>query len=167
MKYSFSEEEFRRASREWGANCGPSALAFALQVPIDSVRHAIPGFEQKGYTSPTMMKAALAGLSRTFTPNYVTRPCMFSESAVSLVRVQFTGPWTAPGSNPRWAYAHTHWIATWREGMAFVFDCNGGMMHFGRWEIEILPLLTSMHKRSDGGWEPTHVWKIDPVGAAR
>ena len=77
------------------------------------------------------------------------------------VRVQWTGPWTAPNANPRWAYRHTHWIATYmvERQAAMLFDCNGGIRGFKSWEAEIVPLLTD-YDRADGGWYPTHVWKL-------
>lgn len=70
MKYPFTEAEFKAASDAWGCNCGPSALAFATQKSLEAARHAIPGFEAKRYTSPTMMRDALAflGLLKRRTP---------------------------------------------------------------------------------------------------
>lgn len=41
MTYPFTEDEMYAAAREWGCNCGPSALAFALQVPLDRVRRCM------------------------------------------------------------------------------------------------------------------------------
>lgn len=165
MKYPFTEQEFQTAVVEWGCNCGPSALAFACQLPLAAARAAIPEFDRKKYTSPTMMKAALAFLNRGFVE---AKPATIENMFVhgpSLVRIQWTGPWTKPGSNPKWAYGYTHWIATWRPGPAIeggpldVFDCNGGAMTFDRWEEEIVPLLTSF-PRADGGWLPTHIWRL-------
>lgn len=181
--YSFTEEEARAAYEEWGCNCGPSALAFALQVKLESVRYAIPGFEEKRYTSPTMMKAALQNLGK----NFVSMPvhdiakivpvavpispavAMFHRE-ISLVRVQWSGPWTQPNVNPKWAYRQTHWIAAWRlkdfgqEGgmmqLERVFDCNGGIRTFASWVEEIVPSLIATYPRADGGWFPTHVWRL-------
>ena len=65
--YPFTEQEMQAAYDEWNCNCGPSELAFALQIGLDDVRGKIPDFEAKGYTSPTMMKAGLANLGRTVT----------------------------------------------------------------------------------------------------
>lgn len=166
MTYSFDETASQRAHEEWGANCGPNALAFALQLDINDVRSHIPDFDRKRYTSPTMMKEALKSLGVTWfnckaDKEYICWP------EVSLVRVQWTGPWTAPGSNPKWAYGHTHWIATWIQESAnhpfcdsMVFDCNGGIMTLNDWVANIVPELTK-YPRADGGWQPTHVWRID------
>lgn len=168
LTYPFTEEEYQAAAQEWGCNCGPTALAFALQVKLDVAREAIPGFQEKGYTSPTMMKAALDSRQvryRAHTPP--DEASMFDArfpGYPALVRVQFTGPWTAPGANPKWAYWHTHWIVAWRYGgFLMVFDCNGGVMNFEQWKGEIIPLLTQQDKRRDGGWKPTHIWRLGGV----
>lgn len=173
--YNVTRAEIDAAHDEWGCNCGPSALAVALRLPINAVRHAIPGFEAKHYTSPTMMKAGLESLRRGYVarqvPPYtpgkaVDRSGMFFDSP-SVVRVQWTGPWTKPGANPKWAYWYTHWVATWRErGVPVVFDCNCGMREVRSWIDEIIPLLTETHPRADGGWFPTHIWSITPAGRA-
>ena len=176
MKYNypFTEEEMLRAAEEWNCNCGPSALAFALQVPLDKVRGKIPGFEAKRYTSPTMMKAALLALSvrwREIHPDKMRDVC---HPQIALTRIQWTGPWTDAGANPKWAYRQTHWVATWRVGMfpkpgeltphpdsLLVFDCNGGIRPLASWESEIVPLLTAQYPRAYGGWFPTHVWRLE------
>jgi hypothetical protein len=171
MRYSFSQQEAHVASQEWGCNCGPTALAFALQTSLDVVRPVIPEFEAKRYTSPTMMKAALVALGvdwfsapKTHGQSRYFQSQMFDEGNVGLVRVQFTGPWTAPGTNGKWAYGYTHWIATWMFRDAtnsvrhMVFDVNGGMLDHEAWRRDIVPLLTSGIKRADGLWFPTHIW---------
>lgn len=157
------------AHEEWGCNCGPTSLAFALQVSLAAVRHAIPGFEEKKYTSPSMMKAGLAFFKRPYqavgSPAYIKgRPIdvepMFSQ-AVSLIRIQFTRPWTAPNANPKWAYRQTHWIAAWSErGVPLIFDCNGLILALSEWEENILPRLIESYPRADGEWFPTHIWRI-------
>jgi hypothetical protein len=159
--YPFTEADSQTAYEEWGANCGPNALAFALQLPLSTVRHAIPDFEAKRYTSPTMMKAALSALSKSFTPGPISIEGLFYRPRISLVRIQWLGPWTVPGMNPKWAYRQTHWIATWADGdAAMVFDVNGGVRTFDSWKSEIVPALTAAIPRADGGWRPTHVWRL-------
>lgn len=165
--YTFTEDDSRRAFDEWGCNCGPTALAFALQASLDYVRPLIPGFDQKRYTSPSMMKAALEAANAYWTPAH--RPsveAMFDQHDIqgrlALVRVQWTGPWTQPGANPKWAYWHTHWITTWTErGVPLLFDVNGGMRGIDSWEGEIVPVLTAQTPRADGGWFPTHIWRLN------
>lgn len=161
MEYPFTQEQMAVAAEAWGCNCGPSALAFALQKPLEAVRYAILGFEKKGYTSPTMMKAGLEELQAPYVgvakPN---RDAMFADRP-ALVRIQFTGPWTNPGANPKWAYWHTHWVCCWCEGgTPLVFDCNGGILGVSQWENDIIPLLTAVDKKCDGKWYPTHIWRL-------
>lgn len=162
--YTFDANEMTQAAQDWGCNCGPSALAFALQVSLDEVRGLIPDFETRRYTSPTMMKAALAAAGVSFTQiRELDRYGMFQET-VSLVRVQWTGPWTAATANPKWAYWHTHWIATVLEGNTpVVFDCNSGMTTLESWECDLVPLITKQISRADGGWFPTHIWQLPSV----
>lgn len=165
--YPFTQAEMESASDEWGCNCGPSALAFALGVKPDRVRWSIPDFDSKRYTSPTMMRQALKNVEQAFSaieaprdPAELTR---FLDHRIALVRIQWTGPWTAPGQNPKWAYRITHWIAAWLKNpgrFPYVFDCNGGMRDFASWEQLIVPALTSQIKRADGGYFPTHVWRL-------
>lgn len=171
MIYPFTQQEMEAANAEWGCNCGPSALAFALQKPIAAVRHAIPKFDERRYTSPTMMQAGLAFFRQAYRvirpptfvagrPNDVETLC---DEPCSLVRIQWCGPWTAPGANPKWAYRQTHWIATWKErGVPLVFDCNGGIRALVSWIDEIVPVLSShaVTPRANGEWFPTHIWRL-------
>lgn len=62
LTYPFTEADAQRAYDEWGANCGPNALAFALQIPLEEVRDVIPQFDERRYTSPTMMRQAVEHL---------------------------------------------------------------------------------------------------------
>lgn len=174
--YPFTEAEFQAAAQAWGCNCGPAALAYAMGLKLDAVRRAIPEFETKRYTSPTMMKQALAALDRQWVnipmepraPITLKGPdkaaffqAMF-DPAPAIVRIQFCGPWTAVGMNPRWAYTHTHWIVTACDAAIDlhqkVFDCNGGVRSFASWQVAVLPHL--IPERGDGKWYPTHVWRI-------
>lgn len=165
-QYCFSEADAKRAFDEWGCNCGPTALAFAARVGLDVVRPEIPGFDEKRYTSPTMMFKAVINLGLS----YVPIPCAprsdalpgALDSSIALVRIQWTGPWTAPGANPRWAYRQTHWICAWIALNAgpVIFDVNGGIRSLRSWQEEIVPDLLAGVKRADGGWYPTHVWRL-------
>lgn len=169
LKYTFTEAEFKAANEAWGCNCGPAALAFALQVPLDTVRPAIPQFEERRYTSPMMMAAALHYFDQGFSP--VTNPSggrdhghgiesMFADR-VSLVRIQWTGPWTANGARAKWAARQTHWIVCWKEGeRRQVFDCNGGIRAVEDWEQTIVPAIVATVPRADGGWFPANVWRL-------
>lgn len=166
ITYPFTQEEAEAAFNEWGCNCGPTALGFALQLPLSKIRPLILGFDEKRYTSPSMMKAALLLADKPYSPvRFPTKETMFDNDLfrgrMSLVRIQWTGPWTAPDANPRWAYRQTHWITTWTErGVPLLFDCNGGIRGPDSWESEIVPVLTESIPRADGGWFPTHCWRL-------
>lgn len=170
---TFSQHDAQVACDEWGCNCGPTALAFALQTTLDMVRPLLGGFEARHYVNPTMMKRALDTINRRFVnvrPPAIDQ--MFDEHPyqghMALVRIQWTGPWTAKGANPRWAYRHTHWIATWTErGVPLLFDCNGGIQTIGTWEQEVVPLLTAVIDRADGLWHPTHIWRLSRERGAK
>ena len=162
---NFGRDDARAASDEWGCNCGPSALAAILGKRPDDVREACEsvGFADKRYMSPTMMRRAisLAG-GKLHWERPVRRDSgqlMFPE--IGLARIQFTGPWTAEGANPKWAYRQTHWVASWRHSHACeIFDINGGVRDYVDWVCDILPLITESIKRADGGWYVTHSWEI-------
>lgn len=161
----FTYDDAERVAEEWGCNCGPSALAAALSLTLDEVRPLINGFDQRGYMSPIMMKEALnrSGVQwREKTKcRQVPRSALPAAFPTGLCRVQWTGPWTAAGANPRWAYNHTHWIATWQtEQGVLVFDINRGLTTYEDWEEVVPPLITSGIKRADGGWYATHLWEI-------
>lgn len=165
LDYPFTQDEFESASREWGCNCGPSALAFACQVSLGKVREAIVGFDEKRYTSPSMMSGGIRAVGMDF--DAVENPSVdaMCHETPALVRVQWTGPWTQPGVNPKWAYWHTHWVATWRQPAmkpghaSLVFDCNAGVTMLDDWVANVVPTLTTA-PRADGGWFPTHVWRV-------
>ncbi len=159
MSYPFSEAEAQAAIAEWGCNCGPSALAFALQRDLDFARRAIEQFESRRYTSTPMMRDALRRVGADFDeflePN---KPDMFCER-IALVRIQWSGKW----NHTQWASHRTHWIATWIEQLdtgatPMVFDINGGIRCYADWTMKIVPML--LPKNGDGDWFPTHVLRL-------
>lgn len=165
LSYPFSEADCQVAYDAWGCNCGPAALAFALQMPLENVRDAIPDFTERRYTSPTMMDAALRSLGASVVklgaPKNRGHECMFAD-VPALVRIQWTGPWTADGKTQKWAARQTHWICCWRYGddRWNVFDINGGIRKFFDWKREIVPLIVQSVPRADGGWWPANVWQV-------
>lgn len=175
IRQPFTNDELAEAADAWGCNCGPAALAFALQIPLWSTRYALPRFVEKRHTTPTMMREALAAYH--VTPWVVRLPeqkyptdiaGMFDAlGTIALVRVQWTGPWTAPGINPKWGYVHSHWIAAWRDGVKdggvnLVYDVNSGISSMQFWEYETVQRIIAGHARADGGWFPTHIWRVRP-----
>lgn len=157
----FDQDDAQAAWEEWHCNCGPSALAAVLGLTLDEVRPLLGDFENKRYMSPTMMQSAIERAGRKVAKYELglwKEPCVRIHRC--LVRIQWTGPWTAPGANPRWAYRQTHWIAAFYvDDRLQIFDVNGGMLYFEDWEKTIVPLLVAMYPKADGGYRPTHIWR--------
>lgn len=166
--YSFDRDAAVLAAEAWGFNCGPAALATLLGMTPKEIKPAMErvGFLTKGYTNPRMMAKAIgiAGgqLMRRNEDFFAADSDDLQFPACGLARIQWTGPWTAPGANPRWAYRQTHWVASWREqGTVYIFDVNGGFRSQRDWEAEIVPLiLRDCVPRNDGGWFITHSWEV-------
>lgn len=166
LNMPFTADDAQAAYDEWGCNCGPAALAFALQRPLSDVRYAIPDFDAKRYTNPTMMQKALWHfriIPKAVTPASANN--MFF-AVPALIRIQWTGPWTQPGVNAKWGYRMTHWVTTFIDSsdptakVPMVFDVNGGIRNLLEWQRDIVPTLTALYPRADGKWFPTHVWKV-------
>lgn len=176
--YPYSEKEARKASDEWGFNCGPAALATMLDLKPDDVRSAIPDFDKTGYTNPTMMWTALHSLgieiddvACSFAETWRVQGSLIGQSSqpgaaenfplYGLARIQWEGPWTEPGAPPKWRYRQTHWVGSMQVGSGLmIFDVNGGWMPFDKWETTIVPALTSDIPRASGKWHVTHRWQL-------
>lgn len=166
----FSSDDVNRAYDEWSCNCGPAALAVVLGITLEAARDLIPDFTKRKYTSPTMMKDALAEFGAAYREAGKSRkvPATFCPDILphhGLVRVQWTGPWTAPDSNPKWAYRVTHWFATFMlqsecPEHLVIFDVNCGPVTWGQWVNTIPKLITDSIPRADGGWYLTHLWEV-------
>lgn len=167
----FTLADLERANDEWGCNCGPGALAAICDLTLDEARRHIVGFDTKRYTSPTMMFSALQSVGR---PWQRVQTSQLSGAAAhmpwwGLCRIQWHGPWTAEGANPRWAYRQTHWIGAAKrklDGAIGVFDVNAmgngtGWCSLEDWSAVVAPSLTSNIKRATGGWHITHAIEIE------
>lgn len=162
LEYPFTAEDSQKAYDEWGANCGPNALAFALGWNIADVLRLLIGFDEKRYTNPTMMREALRLAGQPFKNVTVHDPEeAFDDEFKSLCRIQWHGPWMAENVNPRWRYRQTHWVSMFEDSARqLVFDCNGGIRTLEDWEREIVPRITKEIPRADGQWSLTHIWKL-------
>lgn len=166
----FTATDLDRANAEWGCNCGPGALAGLLGLTLDEVRPHLNGFEAKGYTNPTMMFAALTSLGASW---FRVEPATWPR--FGLARVQWEGPWTAPGVPMRARYRYTHWVAGLAGGNGAdsgVFDINSrcGLSgesadlcwcSLGDWAATVVPALVAGYKRATGRWHITHMIEID------
>lgn len=155
----FNADDWRAAVREYGiVNCGPAALAAMLGMkPLDVLPH-IPHYRERHYTSPSMMAAALRGLGVRFVEK--ATPTRGLEGDYALLRIQWEGPWTKPGANPKWAYRQTHWVGFAHFRDRRVFDVNQGWSDVGHWERETVPKLIALYPRASGGWHVTHRWEL-------
>lgn len=104
------------AGDAWGANCGPMALAAVLGLPtVEAARELVQPF--RGFMSPSDMahaleRARIRGCVERWT--HIRMPAADPWPALGLVRIQWLGPWCAPGVNPRAAYRYTHWVGVRR-----------------------------------------------------
>lgn len=166
--YSFNEAELHAASESWGCNCGPAALAAILGVKLDVARVAIPNFEERRYTTPTMMQKALEALNVPFIKLEKLPPPESGLLNYGLVRVQWEGPWLNPGVPAIYAYRYTHWIAAIQgKNGRFVFDVNSGWESFRMWEASTAREIAALYKKATGKFRFTHRWNLElPEGSA-
>lgn len=151
------------AYAQWGCNCGPAAIAAIMNMRLDQVRPLLGDFEAKRYTNPTLMWAILDRVGRPW------RKIGREWPTFGLARIQWEGPWSEPGANPRWGYRQTHWVASWKhsERGHGIFDVNmtgngSGWGSFADWEREIVPAIVAATPRANGKWHVTHGVEVDP-----
>jgi hypothetical protein len=162
----FTVDEAQAAADEWGANCGPGALAGVLGLTLSEVRSRLVGFEEKGHTNPTMIYSALELLGVKY--RRVRKPTEWPR--FGLVRIQWGGPWMAPKVPGFVRYMHTHWVgaATADSGAVQVFDinciCSGGWVPLDEWSWEVVPrLLKEIESKGDGTWSIAGVVEVTPA----
>ncbi len=160
---SFTHEEAQRAGDEWGANCGPGALAAVLNLTLDQVRPHLGDFEAKHYMNPQLMVAALKSLGVDLNKKHDLM--LWPENG--LVRVQWEGPWTAPVVPRRKRYRHTHWVAARQGHHTMIFDINcigvGGWVSVQEWKYQVVPwLLKQVEPEANGKWHITHCIEVQP-----
>jgi len=133
----FTQDDANRAHDEWGANCGPGALAAIMGMTLDEARPRLIGFDAKGYTNPTMMFDALKSVSADFAVRRFPdgRYCDLDWPLFGLARIQWEGPWTNPGVPMRARYRYTHWVV-------------------------IAPHLIAQYPRASGKWHITHAIEV-------
>lgn len=162
MKLPFDEADSDAANETWGANCGPHAVAAALNLTLDQVRPHCWAFEQKfkgrgyGFTNPTMMGNALALARQPFTLKKNLKTTDLREG-ISLI--QWEGKWLKPGVPPVVAYGHTHWIAATPAHVFCTaiplseFGCEFGWVTHEVWRTLIGVLCV---RENFDGWHVTH-----------
>jgi len=160
----FTLEDAQRASLEWGANCGPGAVAAVMGMTLDEVRPHLGDFETKRYTNPTLMRETLDRIGRKY--SYLKPPLTWPQ--YGLARIQWHGPWMLPGVPIGARYRKTHWVGAWstaKRGIG-IFDINamasGGWIALEDWGNSLVPwLLAEAVPRADGQWSITHAIEVD------
>ncbi len=162
---NFEQDDAVKAWENWGCNCGPVALAAVTGYTLDEIRPHLSKFETRmkvnRYMSPTDMANSIDEMQWVKDDHRGDEQTRVPDAfpILGLVRVQWCGPWTEPGQNPRWAYGHTHWIGTFIPGgRHLVFDVNCGLVDYKTWSAEIVPML--IPKRGNGRWFPSHLWPM-------
>lgn len=163
----FTAEDGERAHAEWHCNCGPGALAAILGLTLDQVRPLLVGFEKKGYTNPTLMFDALsrAGVRWGMVQPSKAQPSV-NFPKYGLARIQWEGPWTAPGVPLRARYRYTHWVGSKCVGRNVgIFDINAmgngsGWCSMEDWCAEIVPALIALYPRAANTWHITHAIEV-------
>jgi len=164
----FTLEDARRACDEWGANCGPSAVAAIMGMTLNEVRPYFGDFEAKRYTNPTLMRDTLNRIGKPY--SYMRPPLTWPK--YGLARIQWHGPWMLPEVPAKARYRHTHWVASWHTSYRGIgiFDINaldsGGWISLDDWAGTLVPwLLKEAVPRADGQWSITHAIEIDRLKA--
>lgn len=162
----FTAADADRAAEQWGANCGPGAIAAILGMTLDEVRPHMGDFEAKGYTNPTLMFETLNRIGVTWRAMRGVKrwPCY------GLVRVQWEGPWTQPGVPMRARYRYTHWVGADARNPANIgiFDINAiangtGWCSLEHWSQILVPwLLSEAVPRANGRWHLATVIEVTP-----
>lgn len=163
---TITSEDAERAWKEWGCNCGPAALAAIMGMTLDEVRPHMGDFERKRYTNPTLMWESLDRVGA----RWKNHGCRCDWPVHGLCRVQWEGPWTAPGVPARAAYRHTHWIAVKHpvgSSDVGIFDVNctnngTGWVCENDWRNQVVPwLLRECVPRASGCWHVTHHVEVE------
>lgn len=162
----FAPPDADAAHEEWGANCGPAALAAVLGLTLAQIRPHLGDFEQRRYMNPTHLRAALDSVGVRYVVDSGASP---RRPKKGLLFIQWGGPWLKPGVPVGVAYRHTHSIAVNGD---LVYDVNAeeGWISRREWEHPTLGLaawLMEHNKRCDGTWRVrTSIALIEATGGA-
>jgi hypothetical protein len=152
----YHPRDVQSAYENFGANCGPCALAAALRVPVARVRRLFPDFAQKPWVNPSVMWTAIALAGRK------ARKCGQEWPSYGLAFIQWDGPWTNRGVPPTVAYRYTHWVAVaetcdygrmlYDVNASTTEDAAGGWVPFSWWRDEVAPAIIASIPRAINWW---------------
>lgn len=173
LPIKFTEGDAETAYKEWGCNCGPTAIAAICGLTLEGVRPHLGDFPKKHYTNPTLMWRILDSIGVRW--KKFCSPQRWPSYGLS--RVQWEGPWTAPGVPPMAAYWHTHWVGVKSRlctpsshrlsptNAVFIFDINamnyGGWVSLSDWSSIIVPHILKLYPKASGGYHLTHSVEIE------
>jgi hypothetical protein len=150
----FVPPDVDQANADWGANCGPCALAAYMGVPVADVRDLFCDFETRRYCNPTQMIAAIekAGMrARTTAPRGMRAGRVLPDHGMAFL--QFSGGWW--DEKPIGVqYRKTHWIACHKlAGTMWIYDCNHpeAWLTPDDWKAILLPIFCERN-RCKGAW---------------
>ena len=172
----FSLADADRAYDEWGANCGPGALAAIMKMTLDEVRPYLVGFDAKHYTNPTMMMGRSRAFALAGTPTRNYSPPVERHGtghATGCVASNGKGHGRSPACRcaPIPLHALEGSYAANNENVG-VFDVNcmnngSGWCSLKNWSDVIAPHLIAQYKRASGGWHLTHAIEIEEPTTGR
>lgn len=157
----FNAEDAQRAFDEWGANCGPGAIAAICGMSLDDVRPHMGDFETKHYTNPTLMYRVLDRIGVNWSKGRAGWP------EFGLVRIQWEGPWSEPGAHHMAGQRQTHWVGCHiTDRGTGIFDINAigngtGWCSLENWERIMVPYLTDLDPGATGKWHITHAINVE------
>jgi hypothetical protein len=155
----FTLDDAQRARDEWNFSCGPAALAVVSGLTLQDLRPQMGDFESKGYTNPTLMFDCLNRLGINWKPRKARGPTGWHSDGLhvwprfGLCRVQWEGPWMAPGVPIRPGCDRGSWVSLDRGGLdmssALVPCCSTGLVFSGPWIYYSPSLSLPLISRSD------------------
>jgi hypothetical protein len=171
----YAPSDVEEAHKNFGANCGPCALAAILGVLVRRVRRVFPEFDRKPWVTPSTMWTAIRLAGHTAIKRGSQWP------TYGLAVIQWHGPWIEPGGPGRAAYRYTHWVAVAEtvEYGRMVYDVNvrrewdqgpesdqrGAWVPLTWWDEEIAPRIMASIPRASGDWSLR--WTCDLVRMPR
>lgn len=159
------------ASRDWGANCGPTAIAAALGIPLDTVRGAVSeGGRFKGYMGVPDFRAAIprAGgrivrswskpadpVDAFYADHLLASATTETDGAAMIVLIRFCGPWDVV---PRAAAKFRHAFA-YRRMFVEPRSSWAQASHGPGWVCDVNNLATT----DCAPWIPAYVWRTQTL----
>jgi hypothetical protein len=161
---------------EWGANCGPTAIAALTHREVKDVRglveHVANGERAKkkglnglwlGYMNAGHLTTALSELGHS-PKRSDFKPSEWKWPKKGLAMVQIEGPWCYPPAKPAARFRYTHTVAVVDAGGdigVLVYDGNVGEWAWEKWWAEkIMGWLVGEEKRATG-WYVTTTLEVE------